>query len=387
MDLTSFIKSQNFRNTMNSQPGIMGNLSGGNLPSFGMGGGGNTPGVNLPGGNLPSFGMGGGGNALSTNPFGLANTMTPNPNQGGFARGIGGALSNIGGFVQNNQRFGDALAGAAILGGTPIADAFAVRETINPTDNTIGKSVGTLYNIRNSTTGQLTGEQVYSTDSVKMNEIAKDPNLILEEVGEAVPSSEAGDVPKGYVQSVDEQGNVTLEFIPGYNEDETLDEMQRLDSLERTTKRATGEMEDNLKILINFTKNNTSTIVGGALLKAGGEGAVNAAIELLTSDGVSEVRGAYATINANRFVNAITDMRNASKTGGAVGQVTEREMDVLRASRSNLAPFAGAAFTTQLAKMLGETVNARKEILFEIDKRKRILTSKLSSTTQKALSE
>ncbi len=356
------------------------------VPQIGLG---NVPGnIGLTGGNLP-LGMGGGGNSMAANPFSINtyNTMTPNPNQGGFTRGIGGALSNIGGFVQNNQRFGDALAGAAILGGTPIADAFSVRETINPTTDTIGKSVGTLFNIRNNTTGQLTGEQVYSTDSVKMREVAKDPNLTLEEVGEAVPSSEAGDVPKGYVQSVDEQGNVTLEFIPGYNEDETLDEMQRLDSLERTTIRATGEMEANLKILIDFTRNNTSTTVGAALLGAGGEGAINAAIELLTSDKVSEVRGAYATINANRFVNAITDMRNASKTGGAVGQVTEREMNTLRDSRSNLSPFAGAAFTTQLAQMLGETVNARKEILFEIDKRNRILTSKLSSTTQKALSE
>jgi len=333
MDLTSFIKSQNFRNTMNSQPGIMGNLSGGNLPSFGMGGGGNTPGVNLPGGNLPSFGMGGGGNALSTNPFGLANTMTPNTNQGGFARGIGGALSNIGGFVQNNQRFGDALAGAAILGGTPIADAFAVRETINPTTDTIGKSVGSIYNVKNLTTNRLTGEQVFSTDRKRMDEIAANTNLelVTPADGSTITSDgkEFADVQKGQVRFEDADGNVVTKFEDTSPQaadirDEILTAQKEYDGLIKLTQEQIGDIDEIISIRQDF---DTATSFAKY---------IEAQQRLGLAGQASDAARKLDQIGTNVFINKINEMRAASKTGGAVGQVTEKEMAAFRNSEYDL---------------------------------------------------
>ena len=62
---------------------------------------------------------------------------------------------------------GDALAGAAILGGTPIADAFSVRETINPTTSP-STTVGTVLDVFNQR-GEFV-KQISSRDSVAFNE-------------------------------------------------------------------------------------------------------------------------------------------------------------------------------------------------------------------------
>lgn len=285
------------------------------VPPIGLG---NLQGnIGLSGGNL-SLGEGGGGNAMATRPFGLNtfNTMRPNPNQGGFARGIGGALSNIGGFVQNNQRFGDALAGAAILGGTPIADAFAVRETINPTSSTIGKSVGTLYNIRNNTTGQQTGEQVYSTDSVKMREIAKDPNFTLEEVGEAVPNIERGDLEKEVIYNI-EDGTATFTGTRLKEHKEARFSIQSArDAIISTANNQLRQIYL-AKEMINPGKKS----IAGELFDTGKEKFVRGSDPASLDAYLSSLRG-------KNFTNVIADMKAASKSGGALGSVSETELNV-----------------------------------------------------------
>jgi hypothetical protein len=56
-------------------------------------------------------------------------------------------------------------------------------------------------------------------------------------------------------------------------------------------------------------------------------------------------------------------MRNNSPTGGAVGQVTEKEMGVLRDSRQGLNAFAGQGFVRQLTTMLSNTGKARQNVI------------------------
>lgn len=76
-----------------------------------------------------------------------------------------------------------------------------------------------------------------------------------------------------------------------------------------------------------------------------------------------DLAGDLKTLDANFAFDALNAMREASKTGGALGQVTERELDLLKASVSNLDPNlshstflsnvekARQAYLTQLARI------------------------------------
>lgn len=51
-----------------------------------------------------------------------------------------------------------------------------------------------------------------------------------------------------------------------------------------------------------------------------------------------DLAGNIETLNADFAFSALNAMREASKTGGALGQVTERELDLLKASTANIDP-------------------------------------------------
>lgn len=64
-----------------------------------------------------------------------------------------------------------------------------------------------------------------------------------------------------------------------------------------------------------------------------------------------DLRGDLKTIDANSAFDALSAMRASSPTGGALGQVTEKELDLLKSSVSNLDPNkSGAAFFGSLAE-------------------------------------
>lgn len=305
---------------------------------------------NLPGGNQISLGMGGGGNAMAANPFSINtfNTMTPNLNRGGFTRGIGGALSNIGGFVQNNQRFGDALAGAAILGGTPIADAFAVRETINPTDNTIGKSVGSIFNVKNSTTNRLTGEQVFSTDSKRMDEIAADPNLELVKPAEA---TEQGKIRTDFESYTDDEGRSRQRLISGtetfqnYRDDVFLN----INSLRNAKRYLTNDIRD-MDFIITESEN---------------AGVVQYLFGKVKFTDEFAVKKRLSRLETQQFIKAINEMRTASKTGGAVGSVTEKEMQALAQSKVEL-ELGDPLLISELLELRGDLLAGFADVLTEV---------------------
>jgi hypothetical protein len=51
-----------------------------------------------------------------------------------------------------------------------------------------------------------------------------------------------------------------------------------------------------------------------------------------------DLKGNITTLDANFAFDALQAMRDASKTGGALGSITERELDMLRAAVANLDP-------------------------------------------------
>lgn len=64
-----------------------------------------------------------------------------------------------------------------------------------------------------------------------------------------------------------------------------------------------------------------------------------------------DLRGDIKTIDANSAFDALSAMRNASPTGGALGSITEKELDLLKSSVANLDPNkSSGAFIGSLAE-------------------------------------
>lgn len=70
-----------------------------------------------------------------------------------------------------------------------------------------------------------------------------------------------------------------------------------------------------------------------------GAGATGAIMSLLPGSEASNLRAALDTIGANISFQALNEMRQASPTGGALGNVTERELQLLQATLGNLSPW------------------------------------------------
>ncbi len=67
----------------------------------------------------------------------------------------------------------------------------------------------------------------------------------------------------------------------------------------------------------------------------------------------ADARAKLERLGGNLFIEAITALRNASKTGAGVGNATEKEGDKLERSRANLQQFQSAdAARTELERLL-----------------------------------
>lgn len=278
-------------------------------------------------------------------------SVSPTP-----TRGFG---SRLGDAFKDPSKFADLATGAALISGTPIAEAFAIREALAPTTKTSSTSFGKLYDVIDKRTGQKI-KQVSDKDTEEIQKIYNDPNLDLRELQ---PDVETGDVPKGYRMVTGEDGQQRLEYIKGYEDDVVIDRLRQKGNIISTTIRQTGLMEDALLFLIDYASQRDSDTVGIILSGASEDSLKQKIKDYIISDVDSEARSFYGFIDSNRFVNAITEMRNNSPTGGAVGQVTEKEMGVLRDSRQGLNPFAGQGFVRQLTTMLSNTGKARQNVI------------------------
>lgn len=125
----------------------------------------------------------------------------------------------------------------------------------------------------------------------------------------------------------------------------------------------------------------------GGFMETGASGAFSRAV-LPSGTAGYDLAGDLKTLDANFAFDALNAMREASKTGGALGQVTERELDLLKSSVSNLDPnlshdvFLGnvekarQAYLAQLARIdpalatsLGYDGAKAEEALLELDRR------------------
>jgi hypothetical protein len=295
--------------------------------NIGLSGGVNA--MNLPiqvgGGAMSNFGFTGMG--MGAKPLTQPLTATR-------PRGFGSRLGDV---FKDPRKFADLATGAALISGTPIAEAFAIRDALAPTTTTdTSKSVGTLYNIRDLSTNQLTGEQVYSTDRARMTEVAANPKLGLEEVGEAVPAIEKGKLPEGYerIDAGDGTGRTIIKAEENSTAAQELqNQIRKSEQVLQIAKTQVQNAKMNRDVIINYmdetgieggNKLGIALSEGGRILDREGQNVVNAVENLLV----------------NNFRAVIQQMRDSSKTGGAVGNVTEKELALLSQSVVPLDPRA-----------------------------------------------
>lgn len=329
-----------------------------------MGGMGMTPTNTSPFTSPQSF-----GSAFGTTPVniggmsGLPGGTAPIPRTTGISpmRGIGfgsmpppvptptrGFGSRFGDAFKDPSKFADLATGVALLGGTPIAEAFSIRDALAPTTSATSKSVGSVYNVKNRTTGELTGEQVYSTDSKRMSEIAADPNLELVTPTEA---SEVGSIRPDYALITGEDGQQYEQIIKN---SETY----------RGARREIRELNNSSATLKSQISQDISDI-DFIITKGQDLGLLDLVTSKIPFSDNRAIKDRIARFQTRNFMDTIEAMRKASKTGGAVGNVTEREMEALGNAKRRL-DFGDKYLIEELLKQRSELIAGFGKVIYDV---------------------
>jgi hypothetical protein len=259
-------------------------------------------------------------------------------------RGFG---SRLGDAFKDPSKFADLATGAALISGTPIAEAFAIREALAPTTST-SKSVGSVYNVRNRTTGELTGKQVYSTDRAEMEKIAADPNLELVTPTEA---SEVGSIRPDYALITGEDGQQYEQIIK--NSETYRGARREIRELNNSSATLKGQISQDISD-IDFIIT---------------EGQDLGLLDLVTSNipftDNKAIKDRIARFQTRNFMDTIEAMRKASKTGGAVGQVTEKEMLALGNAKRRL-DFGDKYLIQELLNQRSELIAGFGKVMYDV---------------------
>ena len=242
---------------------------------------------------------------------------SPPPPPSPFGTQLKNVFGRVGDFVKDDRRFGDFAAGAQILSGTPLADALAVRNTINPINDLTNKSVGQVFDVFNKTTQTLTGEQVFSTDRKRMDEVSDNPNLELRKPTEG---AEIGSVRQDYEAYVNPDTGQRQERLIKNSQTyfDQFDEITTHINHLETYKGDIGKDLEDVDFLIR---------------EAQQLGLFDLALTDVPFTKTSAIQNRLGRLQTRDFIQALSDMRAQSKTGGAVGQVTENEMKAIAQSK------------------------------------------------------
>lgn len=162
-----------------------------------------------------------------------------------------------------------------------------------------------------------------------------------------VDARQMGTIPPGYRAEYDDQGRVTqMVPIPGGPADKSQQDAANQTQTQRQADIVTQDIDRALGIIDQSP--NTTTGMGGALLQN------------VPDTAARDVRGLIDTIKSNVGFDKLQAMRNASPTGGALGQVSERENSLLQATIGNLEQ---SQSTQQLRDNLNRVWNVYQDII------------------------
>lgn len=184
-----------------------------------------------------------------------------------------------------------------------------------------------------------------------------DPNAGTRvEVNTGSTMPQVGTIPQGFQLVQTKEGGWTMAAIPGGPADiEAQDKNAKQAMREEQTQSAGSVVLEDIgraKELVTKNPRLTTGILGPVLAAWGGTDA-------------ADVKALVDTISANISFDRINQMRQASPTGGALGQVTERELALLSASAGSLSQSQSAdqfvRNLERLEKQFSEVVNGSKQ--------------------------
>jgi hypothetical protein len=301
-----YTSPQSFRSAFGTTPVNIGGMSG--LP------GGTAP-IAKTTGISPMRGIGFGGIATPSTP-----SMPP--------RGFGTRIADL---FKDQSKFADALTGLALITGTPSDRALGIRQALQPTTSK-SSSIGTILNVYDENMKFV--RQITSKDQALADQYLNQGYTVLP-AGDAsqlgAMGIERADLDDGQVRFVDDTGEVVTKFDDNSKEaqevrNEIITAQNEYDGLIDTITEQINDLDAIRDIRLQF--DTTLSFIGflKGQEKFGLPGLASDANRLLDQ------------VGTNVFIQAINDMRAASKTGGAVGQVTEKEMAAFRNSKFDLAP-------------------------------------------------
>lgn len=129
-----------------------------------------------------------------------------------------------------------------------------------------------------------------------------------------------GDIPAGYRLVDDGMGGVSMEKVPGSPADEAAQNR--------------GAMQEQTADVVTTDINRALEKMDSAFLPTTGAG--GALLQYIPGTAARDVAGLVQTVRSNIGIDKLQQMRDASKTGGALGSVTEKELAELQSVVGNL---------------------------------------------------
>lgn len=263
---------------------------------------------------------------LGVNNFGVGG-FTPNPMMqnrgigfGGIAnpttppmppRGFGTRVTDL---FKDQSKFADALTGLALITGTPSDRALGIRQALQPTTSK-SSSIGTILNVYDQQ-GQFV-RQITSKDQALADQYLSQGYKVLP--ADSTQLSNMGV----------ERGDVEKET----NYDPTTGETTYFGTRLVQQKAARREIASTRDALINSANKKIQQInTAISLTKKASSLATNLAdtyiFDVLSGSDAAELEGELSSISGSNFVDVINAMKAASANGGALGSVSETELNV-----------------------------------------------------------
>lgn len=206
------------------------------------------------------------------------------------------------------------LVAASILGAQEVLDIQAAQ---TPEVADVPAAVQTLQ-MRAEMAGLERGSPEYQ--AFMLSGGAADGPQVVVNAGDQVP--EIGTIPQGFETFINDEGRREMRPILGGPED-----------VSQQTEAQQQQQTDTANLLVEDI-GRARDIMDTATLPVTGLGAQTLA--LVGGTGAANMRALLDTIGANISFEYLNEMRRNSPTGGALGNVTERELQLLRATAGNL---------------------------------------------------
>lgn len=261
-----------------------------------------------------------------------------------------GFSSRLGDVFKDPRKFADLATGAALISGTPIAEAFAIRDALAPMTGD-SSTVGTLYDVFDAQGNFI--EQVSTRQTQRFREL-QEAGFILRPTSETTDPTEYKKETGGAL--VDTKTGATT--LTGTELTEARAKRRKAVQQRDVAISTANKVLRSIAEIKNLQMSAVSdpTVDRNLIMRM-----IDLGQSVLPGETEKIIKTKVNALGAENFKNVVTEMRAASPTGGALGSVSEKELAVFSAINYvfdvNVTGF-GASLTNELDKFIADTIQA-----------------------------